>query len=93
MIVLRCVLNFEHDRYLRIKTVQTKRGEIRFSIKNQAIGAIIDRVSNQEEWFDSPIRICPGMTEFGPTLIGVLDLQTDRDAARRRSARRVEDMS
>ena len=90
MIVLRRVVDLEYNRNLRIKVCHVESGKIGFRIEDQAVGAAGKWFFNQKERFDPPVFVGPGMTKFGPTFVGVLQVQVDRYAARGRASRDVE---
>ena len=90
--MLRSIIDVEDHRYLRIEAVDAERREIRLRVEDKAVRAVRDRAIHQEERFHAPVCVGPCMTQLGPTLVGVLNLETDRDTARRRSSRSVENM-
>jgi hypothetical protein len=93
VIVLGSVIHIEDYCHLRIKTVETQRREIRFSVKNQTIGSVRNRTIHQEERFYAAVRVGPRMAQLGPTLVSVLNLQTNCHTTGRGSPRSVEYVS
>ena len=90
MIVLRCVIDLEHNRNLRIKELDIKSREIGLRIEDQSVGAAGQWLFNQKERFDPPVFVGPRMTEFGPAFVRILHVQVDRNATGGRAARDVE---
>ena len=90
MIVLRCVVNLEDNRNLGIEKFDLERREIGFCIEDQSVDTARQRLFNQKEWFDATIFIGPGMTEFSPAFVCVLQVQADRYTAGGRASRDVE---
>lgn len=92
MIMLRRVGDFENDRDLRIKKLDTEFGKVVLGIEDQPVSSARKRFFNQKEWFHPAVFVGPGMTQLRPCFVRVLDVQMDRNAARRRTARYVEDV-
>ena len=90
MIVLRRVFDLEDNGNLGVKEVYIKSREIGFRIEDQPVGATGQWFLNQKEGFHSPVFVGPRMTEFGPTFVCVLEIQTDRHAAGGRATRYIE---
>ena len=90
MIVLRRVFDLEDNRNLRIKKLDIKSGEIGLGVEDQPVGAARKWLPNQKERLHSPVFVGPRMTEFGPTFVCVLQIQTDRHAAGGRATRYIE---
>src|SRR5262249_33631058 len=59
VIVLRRVVDVEDNAHLRIETCQVERREIRFGIKDQAIGSIRYRTIDEEERLHTPLGVSP----------------------------------
>ena len=90
MIVLRRVVNLEHHCDLRIKVSDIESGKIGFRIEDQPVDAAGQRFSNEKKGFDAAVFVGPGVTEFGPALVGVLQVETNSYATGGRAARDVE---
>lgn len=90
--MLGTLVDVEYDRYLRIEAGDTERCEIWFNIKNQPVSAVRHRSIDEKEGFHAPVRVGPCMAQFGPALVRVLYLETNRNATRRRSSGRIEYM-
>jgi len=90
MIVLGCVVDLEYHCNLRVKIFDIELGEVMLGIKHEAVSAAGKRFFNQKERLHPAVFISPGVTQLGPGLIRVLDVQVDRDAAGRSAARDVE---
>ncbi len=90
MIVLRCVIDLEDNRNLRIKELDVESREIGLRIEDQPVGAAGQWLFNQKERFDPPIFVGPCMTEFGPAFVRVLQVQVDSNAAGGRATRYIE---
>ena len=90
MIVLRCVVNLEDNRNLWIEEFDLERREIGFCIEDQPVDTARERLFNQKEWFDATVFIGPGVAEFSPAFVCVLQVQADRYTAGGRASRDVE---
>ena len=70
--------------------IDLERREIGFCIENQPIDTARKRLFNQKEWFDATVFIGPGVAEFSPAFVCVLQVQADRYTAGGRASRDVE---
>jgi hypothetical protein len=88
--MLRTIVDVENNRYLRIEAADTERREVWFSVKNQPVSAVGHRAIDEKERFYAPVSVGPCMAQLGPTLVSVLYFETDSNATRGRTSRRVE---
>ena len=92
MIVLRRIIDLEHNRDLRIEKLDVQCREIGLGVEDQPVGAAGQWLFNQKERFDPPVFVGPRMTEFGPAFIRILQVQADSYTAGRRATRDIEDV-
>jgi hypothetical protein len=90
VVVLRRVGYPKNDRNLRVEKLDVQFGEIVLGIENEPVRSAGEWFFNQKKWFDTPVFVGPSVTKFGPTLVGVLQVQVDSDTACGRAARDVE---
>ena len=61
VVVLRCVVDPENDRYLRIKTLDFKALVIGLRFKYQPVSAAGERFANEEKRLYAAVLVGPGM--------------------------------
>ena len=92
VVVLRRVVNFEDDRYLRIEIIDVETREIWLGIEDQPVNTAGKRLFHEKERFDPAIFVGPGVAQFGPAFVGVLQFQADGYTTSRRTPRDVENV-
>ena len=92
MIVLRRIIDLEHQSYLRIEILDAEFREIMFGIEHQAVSAARERFFNQKEGLHAAVFVGPGMTKLSPRFIRVLDVKMNSNATSGRATRDVEYM-
>lgn len=92
VVMLCIVINFEYDCYLRIERIDSERTKVSVNVEHETVGSGRQRFLDQEEGLDTPVVVGPCVAQLRPTLVGVLRLQTDCDAFRRRASRCVKNV-
>src|SRR5688572_21629813 len=90
VIVLRSIVDVEHNRHLRIETRDTQRRKIWFSIEDESVSAVGNRTVHQKERLDAPVSVGPCMAQLGPTLVAVLHFKRNGDTTCGRASGSVE---
>ena len=88
--MLGVVNNVENDSNLWIERFDSETIEVSIDIEYESINTSGQRLMDQEERLDASILIGPGVAQLRPTFVGILRLQTDRDAFCRSSSRGIE---
>ena len=88
--MLGVVINVEDDGNLWVKGFYSETVEVSINIEYESINTSGQGLMDQEERLHASILVGPCMAQLRPTLVGVLRLQTDRDAFCRTSSRGVE---
>ena len=91
--MLGTIVHIEHHSYLWIEAANAERREVWLGIEDQPVSAVRYRAIHEEEGLHPTIRVGPCVAQLGPTLVSILNFQTNCHTTGRGSPRSIEYVS